>query len=139
MWNGAREYVVYALARLAPVLQRELAAVRDDEVLEAIGARARQLLVVLLDAPAQVRVEVGDEYGRHDVEVLREHVHDGVERVVARGGHPLGLLWRRDKETKRQRVRTLEKPIESTLKGLDPIRSFLNKRTLSGLVFVKHA
>ena len=63
--------------------------VRDDEVLHAIRPRARQLLVVLIDAPLKLLVEVVEKERVERVVILSEHVHDGVQCVVARGCHPL--------------------------------------------------
>ena len=86
-------------ARFRPRVLAELGAVGDDEVLEAVGARARQLLVVLLDAPLEMCVEVVDEHVADRLEVLREHVNDGVQRMIARGRHPLGFLYLNNERT----------------------------------------
>ena len=48
----------------------------------------------LPDTPVQLAVERLQQDGLQRVVVLREDVDDGVQRVVARSRHPLGLLLR---------------------------------------------
>uniref|UniRef100_A0A6B0V983 Putative secreted protein n=1 Tax=Ixodes ricinus TaxID=34613 RepID=A0A6B0V983_IXORI len=90
--QGGLKDVQHALAGLVPRLGAELGPVGDHQVLQAVGARTRQLLVVLLDAPVKLDEEVVEQQVSQHVVVLGEDVHDGVQGVVAGGGHPLRLL-----------------------------------------------
>ena len=56
--GGRAEDVVQALAERVPRLRVELGPVGEDEVLQAGNSRPGELLVVLLDAPLQLRKEV---------------------------------------------------------------------------------
>ena len=46
MWNGGLEDVQHAGAGVVPHLGGELGTIGDDQVLQAVGARPRQLLIV---------------------------------------------------------------------------------------------
>ena len=94
VWNGGSKHGADAVAGASPHVGREVVAVGDDQVLDAVGAGARELLVVLVDAPLQLLVQVVQQDGVQLAVVLSEHVHDRVQRVVARRRHPLRLLRR---------------------------------------------
>jgi len=86
------EDVQDALARLVPGGLVELESIRNDEVLQAIGARSRQLLVTLLNTPMQLGEELLQQQMTKNIEILREDINNSVQGVVACGRHPFGLL-----------------------------------------------
>lgn len=46
MWDGGLKDVQHAVARLVPGLERELLPVQDHYVLQAVGSRPCQLLII---------------------------------------------------------------------------------------------
>lgn len=115
---GGLEDLQHAGAGDVPHIGAELLSVQDDQVLQAVGSWASQLLVVyggeqkklqdgqshsdggtfwrlsptLPDAPLQLREDVGQQDFAERLIKLSEDVADGVQRVVARRRHPLGFL-----------------------------------------------
>lgn len=91
-WDCRPKYIQHAGTSLVPDRRRELCSVRDDQVLQTVGPGAGQLLVVLLHAPVELIVQFSEQHRAQDLVVLGEDIHDGIQRVVTRGRHPLGLL-----------------------------------------------
>lgn len=53
---------------------------------------ACQLYLTLLNTPVQLDIQVGEEQGPENVEVLCEHIYDGIQGMVARSCHPFCFL-----------------------------------------------
>lgn len=63
-------------------------------VIRELKERRKCFGSTLFDAPLQLCKNVDQQHLAERLVELREDVTNGVERMVARSGHPFGLLWR---------------------------------------------